>query len=117
MLTTIKDLIENNPLALATVMPNGRPNVIGVAFAKVVGNDQLLITDNYMRQTITDLTANPQVCIIVWDNELHGQKLIGTASYHTNGAWQKYAAALPENSGLPAKGAILITVKQVIPSA
>ena len=44
----IKNLIEKNSVALATVMSDGRPNVIGVAYVKVVDGNHLLVTDNYM---------------------------------------------------------------------
>lgn len=43
----IKDLIEGNPVAFATVTAENKPNVIGVAFVKVVADDMALITDNY----------------------------------------------------------------------
>jgi len=47
-LIEIKTLIENNPIALATATEGNRPNVIGVAFVKVVSDIEVLITDNYM---------------------------------------------------------------------
>lgn len=34
----IKKMIEENPLAFATVDSDGKPNVIGVAFVKVVSD-------------------------------------------------------------------------------
>ena len=44
-----KKIIEENPVAFATVGDVGKPNVIGVAFVKVVSKNQVLITDNYMK--------------------------------------------------------------------
>ena len=48
----LKNLIENNALALATVDENNEPHCIAVAFAKVVSQNQSLITDNYMQTTV-----------------------------------------------------------------
>ena len=55
MQTAIKKLVEQNPLAVATITPNGNPNVIGVAYVKIVEKDMLLISDIYMHQTIEDI--------------------------------------------------------------
>ncbi len=50
-----KKLIGENPLAFATVDDAGKPNVIGVAYVKIVSKNQILITDNYIRQTRENL--------------------------------------------------------------
>lgn len=60
-----KKLIQENPLAFATVDEKNRPNVIGVAYAKVVSKNQILITDNYMKQTKENLLKNNHVCLAV----------------------------------------------------
>jgi hypothetical protein len=38
-LIDIKELIENNPVALSTITEDNKPNVIGAAFTKVVSNN------------------------------------------------------------------------------
>ena len=116
-LSEIKSLIENNPVALSTVTESNKPNVIGVAFVKVVSDSELLITDNYMNQTKKDILGNNNVCLIVWDEDLKGFKIIGKAEYFTEGKWKKYVEEMSENEGLPAKGAILVKVERVIVSA
>ena len=116
-LLEIKELIENSPVALATVTSSNKPNVIGVAFVKVVSDNEVLITDNYMNQTKNDILENKNICLIVWDKDLKGFKIIGKAEYFTEGKWKKYVEEINENEGLPAKGAILITVEKIIPSA
>lgn len=113
----LKSLIEKTPMALATVMPNRRPNVIGVAFVKVVDEDQLLVTDNFMNQTVKDIKSNPRVAMVVWDEEMNGFKLVGKAEYFNKGKWVDKVKAMPENEGLPAKGAILVKVELIIKSA
>ncbi|MCX6717440.1 MAG: pyridoxamine 5'-phosphate oxidase family protein [Candidatus Taylorbacteria bacterium] len=116
-LLEIKELIENNPVAFATVTENNKPNVIGVAFVKVVFDNEVLITDNYMNQTKMDILQNENVCLVVWNRDLKGYKIIGKAEYFTEGKWKKFVEEMKENSGLPAKGAILIKVEKIIASA
>lgn len=112
----IRQVIENNPVALATVMRDGRPNVIGVAYVKVVDPQTLLITDNYMSQTKEDILNNPNVALVVWDKKWHGYKFIGQAQYFSSGRWLEMIKKIPENKGLPVKGAILINVEKIIKS-
>lgn len=113
----VKDLVEKNALAVATVMSNGKPNVIGVACVKVIEGEKLLITDNYMRQTVVDIQKNPSVAVIVWDKDWNGYKLIGKAKYFSRGEWVLKVKKMKENKGLPAKGAIVVKVSKVIKSA
>jgi len=115
-LDKIRNFIESNPIAFATVTAESKPNVIGVAFVKVVSGDQILITDNYMNQTIKDIFQNKNVCLTVWDSELTGYKLIGQAEYFTSGKWKEYIEQIEENRGLPAKGAILVKISKIIQS-
>jgi len=61
----IRKIIEENPVAFGTVDKRGKPNVIGVAYVKVVSRNQVLITDNYMRQTKENLGMNNNVCLAV----------------------------------------------------
>jgi uncharacterized protein len=116
-LSEIKNLIEKNPVTLATVMTDGKPNAIGVAYVKVVSDTELIITDNYMNQTLTDIQNNKNVCLLVWNKDMKGYKIIGQAGYLSSGKWLDFVKDLPENKSLPAKGAILVKVDKIIPSA
>ena len=113
-LKNIKNIIENNPVSFSTVMPDGKPNAIGVACVKVVSEAELVVTDNYMNQTPKDILTNKNVCLLVWNSELKGYKIIGQAEYFTNGKWLDYVKKMSENSGLPAKGAILVKIEKII---
>lgn len=112
--TKAKKIIENNPIAFATISNQNKPNVIGVAFVKVVSQNQVLITDNYMKQTRNNLLKNKNVCLAVWNKKWQGYKLIGQAKYNSSGKWKKFVERMKENKGLPAKGAILITITKLI---
>jgi hypothetical protein len=54
-LKNLKKIIENNPVVVATVLDKKFPNAVTVAFVKVVSEKEIVITDNYLYQTIKDL--------------------------------------------------------------
>lgn len=111
--TKIKKIVEENPIAFATVDSSNKPNVIGVAYVKVV-NNKILITDNYMNQTKENILNNKNICLAVWNKDWNGYKLVGTADYFTKGKWKECVEKMPENKGLSAKGAIVVNVSKII---
>lgn len=115
-LQEIKSHIESNPVAFATITTGNKPNVIGVAFVKVISEDEVLITDNYMNQTVRDIQHDNDVCLIAWNSDLKGYKLVGAAQYFTDGKYKKMVENMQENKGLPAKGAIVVKVSKIIES-
>ena len=107
-----KKIIEENPVALASVNPDGKPNVNAVAFVKVK-DEKIVITDNYMKQTKENILANPAVCLAVWDKDWKGYKIIGEAEYFDSGEWLDFVKAIEENKDEPAKGAVVVNVKEM----
>ena len=101
-------------MSLATINKNGTPNVIGVAFVKVISSNQIVITDNYMTQTKDNIKNNKNICIALWNKDWSGFKLVGEAKYLTKGQWKIFIEEMKENQGLPAKGAILVTIRKII---
>ena len=63
ILKKIKKIIENNPVVMAKVMEKSKPNAVAVAFVKIVSDKEILVTDNYLNQTIKDLEENNNVCL------------------------------------------------------
>ena len=111
----VKKIIEGNYVAFATADKNCKPNVIAVACVKVIeGGGKIIITDNFMKHTGENLRENENVCLAVWNKKEEGHKLIGKAKYFSGGKWLKFVKQMPENKGLPAKGAIIITVLKLM---
>jgi uncharacterized protein len=111
----LKTVIERNNLAFATIDKNNKPNVVYFSCVKVISKNQLLITDNYMNKTRKNILKNPTCALAVTDSKLDcGYQLKGKAKYFFSGKWLKQVKALKENKGHPAKGAVVVTIKEII---
>ena len=104
----IIQMIEENPVALATCTKNGEPHVIAVNFVKVK-DDKILITNNYMEKTIENLEENNLVSLVVWDNEMEGISIEGTAEHLDEGKEYDYIKNIEENKDEPCNGVIIVT--------
>ena len=110
-----KKIIEDNPVAFATIN-NNKPYIISVAYCKVFNNDMILITDNYMKSTVKNILKNNNVALVVWNKKWEGIQILGKAEYYKEGKWLDYIKTMKENKGFPAKGAILVKVVKIIKS-
>lgn len=113
----IKRMIEENALGLATTDKNGNPHNIAVGYVKVISDNQVIISDNYLHETITNIKENPNVSLVVWSNNWKehciGYELKGKAEYFTKGKWIEFIKKIPVNKGEPCKGAILVTINKI----
>ena len=113
----LKTLIENNALGLATIDANNNPHVIAVGCVKVVSENQILITDDYIVETTKNIRQNPNVALAVWSRNWEescvGYELKGTAEYFTEGKWYEILKQNPDTEGEPRKGAIVVTIDKI----
>jgi predicted pyridoxine 5'-phosphate oxidase superfamily flavin-nucleotide-binding protein len=113
----MKKLIEDNALALATVDDKGNPHNIALGYVKVVSKDKLLVTVDFVVQTIKYIKKNPNVAIAVWNKEWKkkciGYELKGNAKYFSKGKWAEFVKKMPENKGLKCRGAILVRINKI----
>jgi len=111
----IQKLVEENALALATINENGNPHCIAVGDCKVVGENQILVSDNYMKQTVENIKRKNNISLCVWNKNWEdggvGYEFVGTTQYFTEGKWREMVKKI--NEGFPAKGAILVTVEEI----
>jgi len=114
MILKYKNIIEDNPVAFASVDKNNKPNVIGVAYIKVIDEKHVLITDNFMNKTKENINYNNNICLAIWDKKWKGVKLIGKAKYFNRGKYLTYVKKMKENKNLPSNGAILVSVSKLI---
>ena len=108
----IKKIIEENPVALATIDNEGKPYVIAVASVKVKDNE-IIITNNYMKKTIENLKNSPNVSLVVWNKDLEGYKIQGIAEYFSEGEFFDFVKSLEENKNEPCKGVIVIEINEI----
>ena len=117
----LKQLVENNIVAFASVDETGKPHNIAVGSSRVVSKNQIIVTDNFMKETTQNILKNNNVSLVVWNTnwedrkDCYGYEFIGTAEYFTSGKWleiikNRYKS---EDKDFPAKGAILITINRI----
>ncbi len=113
----IKSMIENNACGLATIGKDGTPHNIAVAYLKVISKNEIIVSDNYLNETIENIKRNPDIALVVWaDNwreDCVGYELKGKAEYFTSGKWIEFIKKIPINEGEPCKGAMLITIDKI----
>jgi len=113
----LKNLIENNVVSFSTVDKDKAPHSIAVAYVKVVDKNKVLISDNYMKETVENLKNNSNVSLLIWNEnwkkDCFGFELKGKVQYFTSGKWREDVKKIQENKGNPAKGAILITISKI----
>ena len=72
--------------ALATATKDGDPHVIPVGFGKVLSDEEVLLINVFMKKTLENIVANPNVAVSVWDYDgLKGYEFKGTARIETSG--------------------------------
>lgn len=108
----IKIIFEKSTIAFATVDQNNNPNIIAVAYCKVVSENQVLITDNFMNKTRQNLSNNKNVSLSFWDDN-HGYQFKGVAEVFIDGEWKTIIDTDLNNNGLAHKAAILITINEI----
>jgi len=109
----IKKIIEENPAALATVNAEGNLHVVAVAYVKVKDN-KIVITRNYMNQTLDNIKNNSNVSLAVWAKGWNGYRIDGTAEYFGEGEWFEFVKSLKENKDEPCKGDVVIDINEVV---
>ncbi len=107
-----KKIIEENPVALATINKEGNPHCIAVAFVKVK-DDKVIITNNYMTNTIKNINRNNNVSLAVWNKDWKGYQINGKAEYFEKGEWHDFVKAIEENKEEACRGAIVVEVNKI----
>ena len=117
ILEEVKNLFEKQPLlAFATADKKGCPNVVPIYWKKITAPDKILLIDNYMDMSKTNIEQNPAVCLGFWDPDSdESYKIKGLASYHTDDeVYQQGKQVMAEKRpGANPKGVVEITVTEI----
>lgn len=115
-LSALKKFIESNVLSFATVSKGGKPHNIAVAGVRVV-NNQIVISNLHIKESVKNLEHNDEVSLVVWNKEWEkscvGFELVGTAKNYNNGKWLKYVQKLSDNEGCIVYSALVVKVKKI----
>ena len=81
----LKMIKEKHVAAIATVGPDGVPNVSPKGFT-YIDEETLAYVDIYSARTLDNIRANPKVAVAIWDNKtVSGFQVKGTARVHEPG--------------------------------
>lgn len=112
-----KDLIDGNPMHIATVNKQNNPNLSVASDVKVISQNKILISVNEMVNTQENIKYNPNVVLTTFDKDWKGLRIFGVAVYYTEGEYYDICAktffgngeVTPFGATKP-KGAMVVTV-------
>lgn len=107
----MKDLIATQQCFVATVNPDGSPNIGPKRSTRVIDDETLAYNEATARQTWANVSRGSKIAIACIDRErLKGYRFVGTPLVVTSGPLYDAAAATMQKAGRPAPKAV-ITVK------
>jgi len=76
---------RDGPVILATVGENGAPNIIYVTCVGVLGDDRIVVADNYFDKTRKNLLRGCKGAVLFRDKKGKAYQIKGSLEYHTRG--------------------------------
>jgi len=115
----MKRIVEEQRLAyVATVCPDGTPNVSPKGTLAAWGDDALIFADIRSPRTVANLRHNPAIEINVVDPLLRkGYRFKGTGTAHTAGPTLEAAVAFFRGRGVanPIRSVVVVAVARALP--
>ena len=115
----IKEIFEKQkPIVLATATKDGIPNVVPVGMKRIIDDETILISDQYLNKTLKNIQTNPRVAITTWD-KAEGYQIKGTVTVETSGLRFEETARWAEERGksinrpLKSKGALILKITEI----
>ena len=103
---------------LSTSTTDGLPNAVPVGAKKILDNETILISDQYLSKTLSNMQSNPQVAVTFWEGH-EGYQLKGRVAIETSGQrYEDTAAWISERSArvgrpLKSKGAVILSIEAI----
>jgi predicted pyridoxine 5'-phosphate oxidase superfamily flavin-nucleotide-binding protein len=117
----VQRLVEAELGFVATVCPDGTPNLSPKGTTAVWDDDHLVFADIHSPGTVANLRANPSIEINVVDQLVRkGYRLKGTATVHTEGALFERGVAFYEARGTERareriRSIVIVAVERALP--
>lgn len=114
-----KKLIENNPMHIATVSSDNKPNLSVVSDVRVLEENRIINSHNEMVNTPKNILTNKNIVLTSFNEKWEGLRMTGTADYYTNGEYYDFCKntffgngeVTPFGATKP-KGAIVVTIEK-----
>lgn len=111
----VKEIFVNEKChQLGTCSKDGMPNICSIGAKYLRDDGKIVVVDNYMLKTKTNVLENPNVSILI-RREKASYQLKGQCTYVTEGELYEEARAWMKAIGekYPAKGALVIEVETI----
>ena len=119
MTERMKELFDKVPtVVLATVSEEGTPNAVPVGAKKIIDDETILMSDQFLNKTLANMKANPRVAVTFWEGH-EGYQLKGSVTIETSGQrFEDTARWIDEKSresGVPrkSKGAVILRIEEI----
>ncbi len=119
MTQQMKELFEKTPIiVLSTATKDGMPNAVPVGAKKILDDETILISDQYLNKTLANIKSNAKVALTFWQG-MEGYQLKGTATVETSGQrFEETAKWIDDLSAmighpLKSKGAVTLQVEEI----
>lgn len=107
-----KELIDMNPIHIATVREDGQPSLSVASDVRVLDEKRILISNNEMIWTPVNIEKQKNVVLTSFNEDWAGLRMTGVGEYHAQGKYFDMTAEFKSEKCTP-KGAIVITIQKV----
>ncbi len=119
MTERMQELFNKVPAAvLTTATLDGTPNAVPVGAKKIIDDETLLISDQFLNKTLANMKNNPKVAVTFWEGH-EGYQLKGSITIETSGArfeeTSKWIEEMGNKAGFPlkSKGAVILKIEEI----
>lgn len=119
MTERMQELFNKLPaVVLTTATLDGTPNAVPVGAKKVIDDETILISDQFLNKTLANMKSNPNAAVTFWEGR-EGYQLKGKITIETSGALfeetAKWIEELGNKAGFPlkSKGIVLLKIEKI----
>lgn len=119
MTERMQELFKKVPaVVLSTATADGTPNAVPVGAKKILDDQTILISDQFLNKTLANMKSNPQAAVTFWEGH-EGYQLKGTITIETSGQRFEETARwiddLSAKAGFPlkSKGAVIMKIEEI----
>ena len=115
----IKEVFDKQRIiALATATREGLPNVVPIGAKRIIDDETIIISNQYLKKTLANMKENPRVALTFWDGT-EGYQIKGAVTIETSGRVFEETAVWVDMRGkamnrpLKSKGAVILKIDEI----